>query len=270
MAPDVFQFEDYKVYLNNRLDDPTRGGGRGSRSRLSVSLGCQTAYTAQVLKGSAHFSLEQGEAANEFLGHNEEEGNYFLLLIQKARAGTPKLRHRFERELARIKEARLILKNRFGVQSILSREAQTQYYSAWYYAAIHALASVPRFRTAGPIAKHLGVEAGKIQEALTFLSEVGILMETKDGYSIGTARLHLGADSPLISKHHTNWRLQAIRSLERAEPDDLHYSSVVSLSEKDRALIRELLVKTLEQIKATVRASKEECVQCLSLDFFKV
>ena len=270
MGPDIFHYDDYKIYLNNRLDDLSRGGGRGARSRLSQALGCQTAYTAQVLKGHAHFSLEQADAANDYLGHSEEEANYFLLLLQKARAGTPKLRERFERELTKIKEARMLLKNRFGVQSILNIEAQTQYYSSWYYAAVHVLASIPGMNTAKAMANHLSVELSKIQSALNFLCEVGILKEAADGYSIGTARLHLGADSPLIAKHHTNWRLQAIRSLERSEPGALHYSSVVSISEKDHLLIREMIVKNLEKIKATVRESKEEQAHCLSIDFFRV
>src|SRR4051812_4695342 len=115
MQRDVFQFDDYKAYLNERLDDPARGGGRGSRSRLSAAMGCQTAYTAQVLKGGAHLSLEQAEAANEFLGHSEEEGAFLLLLVQLARAGTLKLRQRFHREVEKTRRARLLLKNRLGV-----------------------------------------------------------------------------------------------------------------------------------------------------------
>jgi hypothetical protein len=52
---------------------------------LSRAIGCQTAYTAQVLKGTAHFSLEQAEAINDFLGHPEEQGHLLLLLIQRER-----------------------------------------------------------------------------------------------------------------------------------------------------------------------------------------
>lgn len=271
MAPDVFQFNDYKAYLNARLDDPARGGGRGARSRLSTAMGCQTAYTAQVLKGKANFSMEQAEAANDFLGHGEEEASYFLLLIQLARAGSPKLKARLSLQADRLKDARLQLRNRLGVGSVLGKEAQTTYYSAWYYAAIHALVSVPGFRSSTAISSHLGIEARRVQEALSFLAEVGILNEGESGYEIGTARIHLGADSPLISKHHTNWRLQAIRSLERANSEDLHYSSVISCSENDRAIIREALVKAIEEVKKTVRSSeREEVAQAFSVDFFGI
>jgi hypothetical protein len=75
----------------------------------------------------------------------------------------------------------------------------------------------------------------------------------------------------MISKHHINWRLQAIRSLERKDMDGvLHYSSVVTISKKDVIEIKSLLVKAIESSKAIVRDSKEEELHSLCLDFFKV
>lgn len=94
------------------------------------------------------------------------------------------------------------------------------------------------------------------------------------GLQVGATRIHLGNDSSLISKHHTNWRIQAIRSLDREDRtqqnEDLHYSSVVSLSAADVLKIKAMLVETIESFNATVAPSKEELVQCLALDFFKV
>lgn len=270
MNQSVFEANDYKAYLNDRLDDPSRGGGRGARARLSKAIGCQTAYTAQVLRGTAHFSLEQAESINAFLGHSDEESHFFLLLVQVARAGSGPLRQRFEREIARLQEARLFLKNRLGVKQPLGHEDQVIYYSSWQYAAIHALVSIPKLRAPQSLSRRLGLEMGKINEALSFLSRSGILEETAHGYKIGTARIHLGADSPLVAKHHINWRLQAIRALEGDTRENLHYSSVISLSESDASRIRELLIKALETIKPIVRDSAEETGRCLNIDFFKI
>ncbi len=270
MSLDLFAEKDYKSYFINRLDSPLPGGGRGARSRLAAAVGCQTAYITQVLNGSAHFSLEQAEAANEYFGHSEEEGAFLLLLVQRSRAGTPKLKARFDKAIAQTLESRKILKNRFGVGEILPQEAQVTYYSSWHYAAIHILATVPGYQSAQAIAKHLGMSPSRVSDALQFLIRVGLLVETDVGLRVGTARLHLGSDSPLVSKNHINWRLQAIRSLESGNSEDLHYSSVVSFSEKDRELIRETLVKTLESIKKQVRESPEECVHCISVDYFRV
>ena len=91
---DLFEYTQYKDFLNDKLDELDQGG-RGSRAQMSRAIDCQTAYTAQVLRGSAHFSLEQAEAINEFLGHTEDQGYYFLTLLQWAKAGTKKLQNRF-------------------------------------------------------------------------------------------------------------------------------------------------------------------------------
>jgi uncharacterized protein (TIGR02147 family) len=270
MKSSVYDYDTYKTYLNDRLDSQ---GGRGSRTKLSKAVGCQTAYTAQVLRGSAHFSLEQAEAINDFLGHSEDEGHFFLLLIQRERAGTKRLQQRFNQQIKMIREKRLLLVNRLkGTQSLRQNE-QVTYYSAWYYGAIHALVSVPGFDNPKEIASYLHMDTKKVREVIDFLTSIGVLgYETDQGDSlkVGRKSIHLGADSPLIAKHHTNWRLQAIRSLERTNPEDLHYSSVISISEADAARVREILVKTIESIKPIIRQSDEEAVKCLSLDFFKV
>src|SRR5690348_10459892 len=139
MTTSIFDHDSYKLYLNERLDDHTSSGGRGSRTRLSKAISCQTAYTAQVLRGSAHFSLEQAEAINDFLGHTEEEGHFLLLLIQRERAGTKSLRQRFNRQIKAIRDKRHLLVNRLQIVQPLGPNEQMTYYSSWHYAAIHAL-----------------------------------------------------------------------------------------------------------------------------------
>ncbi len=271
MEADLYSYSDYKSYLNQRLDDPSHGGGRGSRARLSAACKCQSAYTAQVLRGSAHFSLEQGELINDFLGHSEEDGKYFLTLIQFARAGHPKLRARFQRDLEELRESRKDLKHRLKIQNKLKSESQATYYSSWHYSALHALVSIPKYsESLEQMAKALSLPKAKIQSALNFLVESGILDREDSGYKIGTARIHLSSDSPMISKHHMNWRLQAMKALEAGDTNNLHYSSIVSLSEADAELVRETLLKTIEKIKPIIRDSKEETLRAFSLDFFKV
>ena len=48
-----------------------------------------------------------------------------------------------------------------------------------------------------------------------------------------TMDIFLGNDSPLTPKVHANWRVRSIDSLERETQQELHYSSVVSLSASD-------------------------------------
>lgn len=266
----LFDFEDYKKFLNAKLDDLDEGG-RGSRARMSRSIGCQTAYTAQVLRGSSHFSLEQAEAINDFLGHTEDQGLYFLLLVQVAKAGSPRLRQRFQKQIQEIHQNRQLLKNRLQVKEHMAEHHQLIYYSHWIYGAVHALVSIPGFQTPERISERFGISIRQASETLQFLIEVGLLEQNgKNGIKIGKGQIHLGADSPLISKHHLNWRLQAMQAIEKEGQRGLHYSSVVSISKKDEKVIREKIVEVLREIKDVIRESKEEEVYSLNLDLFPV
>lgn len=271
---DLFLCDDYKEYLNLRLDDPAQNGGRGSRSRMAEAIGCQTAYVAQVLRGTAHFNLEQGELINDFLSHTDEQGSFFLLLIQYQRAGIAKLKNRFHRQMLDIRDARMALKNRLGVKQSLKERDQVLYYSSWHYSAIHAIVSIPGFQTVDKIAAALSLEPKIVAEALEFLLQSGLLKETRKAsktlLEVGNTRIHLGNDSPLISKHHINWRLQGIRSVEKRRPEDLHYSSVFSISRKDALRIREGLIEHIKSVKAVIKDSPEEELHSFSLDLFKV
>ena len=270
MGIDVYRLRDYKAYLNKRLDELDEGG-RGSRARMSRAIACQTAYTAQVLRGVAHFNLEQGEAINDFLGHTEEQGHFFLLLIQFARAGMPKLKSRFQKQIESIVEGRQLLKNRLGVKEHLAEHDQLIYYSSWFYGALHALVSIPTYQTPERIAERLQIGIKQAAEALEFLLKSGLIERTQKGtLQIGKGQIHLGADSPLIAKHHINWRLQAIRAVERNPKAGLHYSSVVSISRKDEEHIRDTLTNFLQTIKPIIRESKEEEACSLSIDFFRI
>lgn len=267
---EVFEFEDYKDFLNAKLDELNLGG-RGSRTRLSRAIGCQTAYTAQVLRGTSQFSLEQGEGINEFLGHTDEQGHYFLLLIQFSRAGTAKLRGRFKKQIEEIKSGRALLKNRLEPRESLGGNDQQAYYSSWVYGALHALSSIPDFQRPEVMSSRLGVSRRITGEALEFLLRSGVLEKDNDGaLRTGKAQIHLGADSLMIAKHHTNWRLQAIRNFERGSEGSLHYSSVISISKKDEHLIREKLISMITELKPIIKKSKEEEALALCFDFFRI
>lgn len=270
MVRDIYTYKDYKKFLNDSLDDLDQGG-RGSRARMSRAIGCQTAYTAKVLRGPAHFNLEQGEALIDFLGLTEEQANYFLLLLLEARAGTPKLRLRYERQRQAILKEKLLLKNKLGIESHLEERDQFIYYSAWYFSAIHALTAIPGFQRPEQIAKRLNISLRQASDALEFLLRTGLLVREKKGeLKIGKYQIHLGANSPLITKHHMNWRLRAMQAVENQLEAGVHYSAVVSISKNDEEKVKEKIAETIRWILSLVKDSKEEELCGLSLDFYQV
>jgi uncharacterized protein (TIGR02147 family) len=263
----VFEYTSYKAYLLAWIESRPQNG-RGERSRLAETLRCQLAYVSQVLNGPAHFSFEQAEALNQLLNHTEDEADFFQLLVQLERAGTPALKSRIQRKIKKILNDRLILRNRLEFEKTLSREDQAIYYSSWFYAGIHIAVAIPTLQTREALVRALGLPVARVAQVLEFLVSRGLIEESKGRYSTGDTRIHLESDSPMIAKHHVNWRMQAVQSIEKEKPNELHYSSVITASEYDIPRIREALVQAIEEIRKIVKPSKDETLYCYTLDLF--
>src|SRR6185437_4362530 len=98
MLGSIFEFTDYKAYLRAWIAARPRAG-HGEKSRIAEAASCHLAYVSQVLNASAHFSAEQLVALSDYLGQNEEERDYFLLLLSRARAGSRRLERFYDAKI---------------------------------------------------------------------------------------------------------------------------------------------------------------------------
>ncbi len=269
-AISVFEFDAYKAFIKAWIASRP-GHGRGEKSKIAAAVRCHSAYISQVLEHSAQLSLEQASDLAEYMGLGAQEARFFLLLIQRDRAGTKALRKHFEAPIQEILKARTLLRNRLGASQTLKESDQATYYSSWLYAAAHMAISLPLFQTREALAKRLGIPQSRAAEVLAFLAHVGLAIEEGGRFRPGTASIYLPENSPLVSKHHGNWRLQALRSMDDPHMHDIHYSSVATLNQKDLPKVRAVLVKAIEEIRAVIKASTEEdIVFCYDLDAFRV
>jgi hypothetical protein len=108
------------------------------------------------------------------------------------------------------------------------------------------------------IAEFLNLPAQRVGDILDELLKMGLARLEKGRYIGNYDRLHLPADSPLIFKHHTNWRMRAIQSFDTPRSADLHYSSVMSISPAAAEMIRSLLLGFIESLEPIIRESKDE------------
>ena len=272
MARQIYDFDQYKKYLSSVIrDQPNQG--HGFKSRLAKAAQCQLPYLSRVLGGDVDFSVDQADGVSRFLGHVPDERHFFLLLVQRSRAATSALREYFTEQIEAIRKRRMDLSERFQVPKTLPEEHQSTYYGRWYYAAIHILVSIPGFQTRDAVAEKLGLPLNVAAEALDFLTRYGLVVQKGGHFSLGVGRTHVGTNSPHVGKHHQNWRLQAVISLDRADgsrDQDLHYSSIVSLSKTDFHRIKTRLIEEIENCNKIISESKEEELCSLLIDFFGV
>lgn len=264
----VFDFTDYRGFLTKAMEEQAKQR-KGARARFATAIGCQPSYVSQVLKGISDINLEQADRANRYLGHGDEQSEYFLLLVAIARAGTSSLRNQLFKKAKREQSQYWTLRKRLQTKKELSPAAQQIYYSSWHYSAVAMALTVPTLRTPEAIAERFRLPVRRVSEILEFLSTIGIAQEKQGRFFSGASWIHVG-ETELARRNDLNWRLKSIQSLETKSPMDFRYSSVVSLSEADCELVRIKLIQVVEEIRKTVRDSKEEKVSSLIIDFFDV
>jgi uncharacterized protein (TIGR02147 family) len=267
MVKSLFEFNRYRSYMTGWI----QAQPKGEKGRIARAMDCHPAYVSLVLQERSDLSPEQALKLCRFWNFTREQQEFFILLVSHERAGTSLLKKFYWEQIQAILDRRHVLKDRFEFKKTISSEDQATYYSAWYYGAVHMLLSIPRFQSTRELIRYLRLSQKTAEKVIEFLIRTGLAMQEGSQIKTGTVNIHLGTDSPMISKHHTNWRLQCIRAIEQDERnEDLHYSSIVTVSEKDIPKIREALVRAIEGTRAIVMESPEEDLYCYSLDLFKV
>ena len=264
----VFHFSSYVDFINSVAESKGKRGG--VKTALAEAMGSHPAYLSRVLADQAHLNLEQAERIAVFLKLESDERKYFFFLVEEARAGNAQVKKFFKDELEEIRKRRLNIKDRIPLSEAITPQDQAIYYSAWYYAAIHVLVSVKKFSNENALAEELNLHPAVIREAISFMERIGVVQRSETGLGVGPRHLHLDKTSPLLRQHHFNWRQRAIQSLDNHNENDLRYSSVFSLSEKDALEIKDKMMQHLNGYLEQISKSPEETAYAFCFDFFNI
>lgn len=265
----IFNSDSCQNFIRETIQRMPRQG-RGELLRLATYIGVHTSTLSQVLAFKKQFTLEQACLAAEFFGLNELETRYFLLLVNRDRAGTPLLKRNFETQLSELKSKSTELKDLLPQDRPLSQEEKAIFYSNWFYTAIWAQTSIEGFNTRDSLEKYFGLPRKLINEVVQFLLHTGLCVEKKGLLKPGHQYSHLEAGSPLVSRHHANWRIKAMERHPSLSQSELCYSSPMTLSKKDALLIRQRLGEIISEVNKIRDPSPSEELHCLNIDWIKI
>ncbi|HWU43219.1 MAG TPA: DUF4423 domain-containing protein, partial [Bdellovibrio sp.] len=169
-----------------------------------------------------------------------------------------------------ILSSRKEIQERVQAKNRLSEVEQTTYFSSWLFSAVHMCLMIPDLQEISQISRYLGISVGSARRVLDFLVEHGLAEYKGDRVIAGPARIHLSRTSPLVAKHHTNWRMRAIESLDEPKPSDMHYSLVMSASPEAAEKIRDILLDAIQKAEPVLKATQDEGIYVLNMDLFGV
>ncbi|MBK7963325.1 MAG: TIGR02147 family protein [Bdellovibrionales bacterium] len=266
MKANIFDYREIIQFIRDWIE----ANGHGAKSIIAQTSGVQLAYFSLVLKGRAQLSLEQAIRLKDLFEFTPEEAEFFLLLAHLNRAGSKDLAQIYEAQIQNILRKRTLLKERIGNVVSFSIEEQTQYFSCWLYPAIHTAILNPNLRTQKQLENHFHLTSLEVGEALDFLEGINLIKKEKSSYFVESFRMHLPSDSPLITQYHTQWRLLAIRDLNKMKQDRVHYSSVFSLSKKDAAALQKEILDLIEGFEKKLKISEDEVLYSMGVDWFEL
>ncbi len=264
----IFQFSsNYRKFLNQWFDRPN--AERGEKTRLSEHLNCNIAFISMVLSGKAQLGLEHAIQIADYYQWSNEERDYFVLLVQKDRAGSTALEKYFESKINEVLDQRnRVISNISPIDGKLSEAEEAKYYSHWIYSLIHMGVLIPKLQTKEQLLEYTGLSAKLISDSIDFLRIAGLIEEKNGKFVTGKKRIHLEETSPNINKHHINWRMRGITALDQYQKEHLHYTAVISLSVEAQKLIRAKILEFIKTLEEPIFKSKDETLVILNLDLF--
>lgn len=265
----IYTFKDYRSFLKAAFEARSKNGF-GEAKRLAEYLSVHPTFISQVLKDVKFFNSEQALAVAEYLNLNELETEYFILLVQIERAGTTAYKQRLKKKLQELDQKANDLVHRVRHEARLNPEEQATFYSDWIYSAFRLSTLLPKMNSLESLSKHLGVPIPELKMIADFLVQAGLVKLEKSLYKIGPLSTHLERSSPWIKSHHLNWRQKAIERMNLKKEESLYYTAPMTVSRKDMEVIKEVLIKAINDIDKIVEPSESETLVCLNMDWFEV
>jgi uncharacterized protein (TIGR02147 family) len=265
----LFKFNDYRKYVFAQIE--ANKDVRGYKTAMANQAGCQKSLISQVIGGRNDLTRDHGAQLADFWGLDEVEAEYFICLIDLAKAGSPRLRAHISKRLNYLRTQARSLELQLREEAVESPSAQMTYYSSWYWSAIHQIVAIERFSTPEAIAARLALPVAVVQKALQRLTRMKVIEpKAGKGYRILRRNLHAPAHSPMHEANQSNWRRRAVADIAKQDEDSLHYTGIFTLEERDYQKLQDLLQKMIRRSRDLIIPSKEEELYCMNCDLFRV
>jgi uncharacterized protein (TIGR02147 family) len=263
----TFEYIDYRLLIRDRQKQMP-GGGRGLLTRLSEHLRIKTSLLSQIMGGARSLSEDQALETAEFLGLDQNEAHYFVLLVQQERASSQKLKKLLEKELLRLRQDALVLAKKFSNQETLSEADKLTFYSTWIYSAVHLFCSLkPDGVTSDEIMKRFKISRRRATEIINFLARTKFIEEKNQRYNMSVQTTFVPKGSPNLLRHHTHWRLKALQQVDQISDQEIMYTAQYTLSRTDFERVRLQIVELLKSVDELVLPSPAEEIAIFNLDW---
>lgn len=264
----VFQCVDYTSYIKYLIKKNHEV--RGYQSRMAEAIGTHGSYLSRVISGEVQLTMDQAASLSHFWGMDKNEADYWIALVNLARAGTPYLRGILESQLSEIRSKHEELSSRLKQSKHIQSNETGLYYSSWHYSAIHMLLLISRFQTVTAISNRLNISIAMTESGLAALQTLNLTKKNGDRWSVLEKDIHMSNKLLWAPIFHSNWRQRTALQVFNQDSSEVHFSSIHAMSLKDYMEVKEVLLQALDNVRKIANKSKDEDVFFIGVDAFKI
>ncbi len=262
----IFDFENYKAYVTALVSSRPKNG-HGEYSRISKSLRIHSTTVSQIFKGDKHLTLDQTHRLAQYLALDTNETDYLMNMVLHEKSESEDLKSVFARRMEELKLKADSLQSKVLPNKELSAPDKAVFYSQWYYSALNLASGRPQGISPDEAAEKLKLPLRTVKEAYKYLKSCGLCREKQGRYYSENIRTHIDRNSPLATRHHSNWRLKSIEGLDHLKKEDLVFTAPITLSKKDAKRVRKEILDLIGSIAKQVEPSPSEDLYCLNIDW---
>lgn len=265
---DIYSQKNYRAVLKDWIQNKV---GRGGQKRLADAAGCLPSYLSQVLGGTAELTPDQAYGMTVVMELNKDEADFMMQLVQRDRASSKLYREHLSRKLEETGKKKQQLSEKLTPGRVISGEDQARYYAAWYYPAIHTLASIPEFQTIKALEQRLNLSREVLDKAIEDLERMELIRRDGSKVTPLAKNIHAASTSALNFSYHTVWRaIGNQRMQELPAGRNVHYTALYSLSKTDAQKLKSMMTDFIQRTRDVVGPSAEETAVCLTCDVFEI
>jgi hypothetical protein len=269
----LFRATHYRDFVQVCLDPLGNAKRTGTVQKAAAAMKCHPTFVSQVLHGKSEFSVDHAIAFARHVKLDETEEQFFVLLVEKCRAGNKATQEYFDKQLKKILIDREAMANRLPELRSAPIHENSPFLRDWIPQALHQVMQLPLDPSVEVLSDTLGLPKALVHNNLRLLEELGLAENfvTPKGlrWRVLESSLHLSKKSLASLKVHANWRskLAQDQSAGLRKQGSVHYTAICNLSAADIESFAQELQQFLDTWRPKLAGSRHEHTCVFAIDF---
>ncbi len=265
----IFEHDNYRKIVQKWVYEQPKHG-RGLYLKIAEYLGLDSSILSKILNGERELGIENAYLLADYMGLIPIEKEYFINLALLEKSSNHKFKKYVREKVDGIKKESQNISRRIQNEKKMDELEQSKFYSTWLYSAIWLKCSIGKGLSFNELLNEFSIQPETLTNIIEFLLQSGLLKSIDGKFQMGPTTVFVGKDSPMLIRHHMNWRMKSLERASALDKTDLMFTAPLTCSHKDFEKIKTKITQLIQEVSATAQASESETLVYFGVDCFTV